>query len=276
MRSIPPYPFRLGTTSYILPADLAPNARHLAGWLGDMELVLFEIEGGPSNFPTPHEIEALRAAADGRGLTYTVHLPLDIRLEADGGEDHFSMRQARRVIQQTLPLQPWAYIVHLDGKEFQTLPVGAVRQPGPELRRWQAHCVQALDRLAGWAGGPERLALENLEGYPLDFLEPILERSPVARCVDVGHLWRDGHDPLPFLEAALARTRVIHWHGVCPDENGIRRDHRSLACAQPEPLERVLAWLAAKAYQGVVTLEVFGEEDLDGSLAALEAAWARL
>ena len=270
------YPFRLGTTSYILPDHLAPNARHLAGWLSDMELVLFDVEGGPSNFPTPQEVEELRAASAGSGLTYTVHLPLDIRLEAEDSSEHISMRQARRVIEKTAPLEPWAYVFHLDGKEFQSSPPGAAQRPGLELSRWQDQAAQALDVLAQWAGAPQRLALENLEGYPLDFLEPLLERVPVARCVDVGHLWRDGHDPLPYLQQALDRTRVIHWHGVRIDPAGRNRDHQSLACALPEQVDRVLSWLVDHSYTGVVTLEVFGAEDLETSLRALEESWARI
>ena len=47
-----PYLFRFGTTSYIIPADILSNVRYLAGKVRDVELVLFEIDGGPSNLPT--------------------------------------------------------------------------------------------------------------------------------------------------------------------------------------------------------------------------------
>jgi sugar phosphate isomerase/epimerase len=265
---ISPYPFRLGTTSYIIPDDLAPNARFLAGRLRDMELVLFELEGGPSNFPNIQQVEDLRAAAVGKDLSYTVHLPLDIRLNADGSDHHLSMLTARRVIEMTAPLAPWAYVLHLDGKEFQS----ESGQPGPGLRRWQEHTARALERLAYWVGGPERLAVENLEGYPPNFVEPVLEKFPAARCVDVGHLWRDGHDPILSLERAAARTRVIHWHGL--DASG--RDHHSLAHMDPERIDRVLSWLLEKRYSGVVTLEVFGQEDLESSLRALEESRLRI
>jgi len=36
--------FRLGSTSYVYPADLVTNARQLAGRVDDIELVLFETE----------------------------------------------------------------------------------------------------------------------------------------------------------------------------------------------------------------------------------------
>jgi len=47
-----PYPFRLGTTSYVIPADILANVRHLAGKVQDVELVLFEVDDGPNNLPS--------------------------------------------------------------------------------------------------------------------------------------------------------------------------------------------------------------------------------
>jgi sugar phosphate isomerase/epimerase len=128
--------------------------------------------------------------------------------------------------------------------------------------------VQALELVAAWAGGPDRLAVENLEHYPLDFTLPVLARVPVGRCVDVGHLWVDGHDPLPYLRAALPRTRVVHWHGL----NAAGHDHASLAHMPAAQLAAVLGLLETEGYAGVLTLEVFGEDDFHSSLAALAAA----
>jgi sugar phosphate isomerase/epimerase len=118
------------------------------------------------------------------------------------------------------------------------------------------------------------LAVENLRGYPVDFLEPVLERSAASRCVDVGHLWADGQDPAPCLQAALPRTRVIHVHGIA------ERDHKSLARVPPPELAAVLEILLERGYSGVLTIEVFSEEDLFSSLQALgealEMAWGKV
>ena len=105
--------------------------------------------------------------------------------------------------------------------------------------------------------------MENLERYPLDFIAPVLQRVPVSRCVDIGHLWLDGHDPVDYLRAALPRTRVIHLHGIG------ERDHQSLALMAPEKLNPVVDVLLQENYGGVVTLEVFNEADFLGSVAAL-------
>ena len=53
------FPFRLGTTSYIIPADILSNVRYLAGKVRDVELVLFDVDDGMNNLPSPDEIEQL-------------------------------------------------------------------------------------------------------------------------------------------------------------------------------------------------------------------------
>lgn len=266
--------FRLGATSYILADDLVANARYLADKVQDMQLVLFDLDEGPSNFPDPAAVRELAQIGRATGLTYTVHLPLDIRLGPDGEEDHVSLVQAHKVVEITRDLEPTAYVLHLDGRELLTLSAAEL-----EARRetWLAHALHALGLLAGWAGGFEKLAVENLEGHPPDFVTPVLERAPVSRCVDVGHLWLDGHDPAPHLRAALPHTRVVHLHGLAaPAPGEPRRDHQSLAHTLPELLDPVLALLARERYAGVLTLEVFGEEAFASSLAAVEAGLRRL
>ncbi len=247
--------FRLGATSYIIEADLVSNARYLAEHgLHDMELVLFDLDDGRSNLPSPEVVAELNALAHIHDLTYTVHLPLDI----NGAADHASLIKAREVIVHTRDLDPWAYVLHLDGCEVRT---GASEA---RMRQWQAQTLRALKQLAAWVGRCDRLAVENLEGYALDFIQPVIDQLPVSRCVDVGHLWLDGHDPLPYLQQALPRTRVIHLHGID------QRDHSSLAHM---PLEQIdpLVWLLLHGhYAGVVTLEIFGTDDFLSS----QQAWA--
>lgn len=258
-------PFRIGATSYIIPDDILPNSRFLAvlGEVQDIELVLFEVDDGPNNLPSPETVAELAALAGAHGLTYTVHLPLDLRLGASGDESHVSLIKARKVIERTRALDPWAYVLHLDGKDLlASLP----EREGAGAKSWQDYSVRALELAAEWAGGAERLAVENLERYPLNFILPVIDRVPVSRCVDVGHLWLDGHDPLPYLQAALPRTKVVHIHGIA------ERDHKSLAHVPPRQLNPVIEMLLREKYSGVLTLEVFGEEDFCSSLKALEGS----
>jgi sugar phosphate isomerase/epimerase len=251
-------PFRLGTSSYIIPADILPNVQYLAGKVRDIELVLFEVDDGQNNLPSSEELDELIRLARLYDLSYTVHLPLDLKLGADSSEQDISLVKARRVIELTKRLDPWAYVLHLDGREVRDSHDEQVQH------HWQNQAVRALEIVAEWAGGPEKLAVENLEKYPPDFTQPVLDRIPVSRCVDIGHLWLDGHDPLPYLQAALPRTRVVHMHGIA------EHDHRSLAFMPQEQVRAVWNELIRANYEGVVTLEMFSEEDFLTSMDVLE------
>jgi sugar phosphate isomerase/epimerase len=251
------YSFRLGTTSYIIPEDILPNARYLAGKVRDIELILFEVDDGPNNLPSSEVINELSKIAQDHDLTYTVHLPLDLKLGEDGSERDLSLVKAKRVIDCTCGLDPWAYVLHLDGKSVRTSTDAGL------IKRWQDHSVRALEIVSEWAGSPNKLAVENLETYPLDFIQPVLERIPVSRCVDVGHLWLEGHDPIPYLQSALPRTRVVHMHGIAG------RDHRSLAFMPQERVNAVFDELLRATYTGVLTLEIFSEEDFLSSMEVI-------
>ena len=252
------FPFRLGTTSYIIPDDILPNARYLAGKVKDIELILFEVDDGPNNLPSHETIAGLKQIAREHAMTYTVHLPLDLKLGDDGSERDLSLVKAKRVMDCVHELNPWAYVLHLDGKSVRT------STDTRAIKQWQDHSVRALEIVSGWAGGADKLAVENLETYPLDFIQPVLDRIPVSRCVDIGHLWLDGHDPIPYLQAALPRIRVIHIHGLA------ERDHKSLAHMPEEKVRAVWDELIRVKYSGVLTLEVFSEEDFISSVEILE------
>ena len=225
-------PFRLGTTSYIWPDDILPNVVQLAPLVDDVELVLFESDEYGSNLPGEAVITELRRLAQAHGLTYTVHLPLDLRLVGDPlqGSDadlrHPSLEKARRVIERTRSLDPFAYVVHLDGRAIQNTPpppgpplarrraTGEGESDAAMLARWQSQAARSLEQVANWAGDAQRVCVENLENYDPAAFAPVLEAVPASRCVDVGHFWRLRLDPLPHLRQWQARTRVVHLHGV--------------------------------------------------------------
>lgn len=259
--------FRIGTTSYILPADILPNIVYLAQRVDDVQLVLFETDEHGSNLPDAILRARLNALAAAHGLTYTVHLPLDLRLGDAGDEGHLSLVKARRVIEATRDLQPVAYTAHLDGRPLQA--AGPAGPSAAALAAWQASACRALETVCGWLADPALLCVENLEAWEPDLFAPVVDAVPVSRTVDVGHLWLRGQDPLPKLVAWLDRTRVVHLHGVG------ERDHKSLALMPPAQLDPVVALLAER-FSGVVTLEVFNQEDFLSSQAALAGALARV
>ncbi len=252
-------PFRVGTTSYIILADILPNAQFLADKVDDIELVLFEVDDGSNNLPEDNVIDELNCLAVRHDLTFTVHLPLDLQFGLDENAREQSLQKASRVIERMGRLDPFAYVLHLDGRSVRT------QYLSQEWKQWNRRTRFSLDELAARvAAHPTRLAVENLDGYPPDFWDVVLQGAPVSRCVDIGHLWYEGHDPLPYLQKHIARTRVIHMHGYA------ERDHQSLAHVPGEKLEKVLAFLIRANFRGVLTLEVFGEDDFQSSMDALD------
>lgn len=242
-------PYRLGSTSYVWPADILPNVRRLGPLVDDVELVLFEVDEY-SNLPDAVTVAELAALARVHVLTYTVHLPLDLTLAGP-----LSLEKAERVIACTRDLFPWAYVLHLDGQAIEGDLDPAV------LARWRDEARRVLEQVAAMVGDPRRLCVENLENYPPEHFLPLLEQVPVSLCVDVGHFWRVGRDPWPFLEEHLDQTRVIHLHGIDA------RDHQSLLHQGADRVTPVLELLSARRYAGVLTLEVFSREDFFSSRA---------
>ena len=147
-------------------------------------------------------------------------------------------------------------MLHLDGKEHRQ--PAATLAAAEALADWQAETAKALAAVAAMTGDPSLLAVENLESYPPEFVTPVIDRLPVSRCVDIGHLWLDGHDPLPYLRSALLRTRVVHIHGV-HEVDGQKQDHQSLAHMVPEQIDPLIELLLRERYDGVLSMEVFGD-----------------
>lgn len=245
----PRFPFRLGTTSYVFPTDILSNVKRLASVVDDIELVVFEVDD-QSSLPSRATVAQLRTLAKRHELTYTVHLPLDLRLAAGGHLQQQSLQKACWVIRSTLTLDPWAYVVHLDGAEIHSPHTPRARTD------WLNQAARSLEAMAEEIGIPDRLAVENLDGYSPCVYLPLLDRTSISLCVDIGHLINQAEDPLPYLKENLARTRVIHLHG---SRGG--RDHRGLDEMDDDLLASLLGVILSRHYHGVLTLEVFSEQD---------------
>ncbi|HEX9075693.1 MAG TPA: cobamide remodeling phosphodiesterase CbiR, partial [Anaerolineae bacterium] len=112
--------FRLGSTSYVYPDNILPNARQLAPVVDDIELVLFQVDDYGTNLPDAAAIAELNALARDHALTYTVHLPIDL-----DWRDARTFEKIYYCLDATRALYPFAYILHLDGRML-------MGQPAPE------------------------------------------------------------------------------------------------------------------------------------------------
>jgi sugar phosphate isomerase/epimerase len=250
------FPFRLGTTSYIIPAELLPNVAFLADKVDDIELVLFESHEY-SNLPDAATVGKLKELADRCDLTYTVHLPLDTWMgHKEASVRRQSVDKCLRVIERMAPLSPFAYVVH-----FHADQRGA--HPSPEMERWIEGHRQSVEMLLRHVDARD-LCVEVLD-YPYDLIDGIVSDYGLGVCLDIGHLLLYGYEPEEELDRHLSRARVLHLHGV---EDG--QDHRSLTNVPAGLLATLIERLGNGLNQArVVTMEIFDEGALAQSLDVL-------
>jgi adenosylcobalamin phosphodiesterase len=249
------FAFRLATTSYIIPGALVPNVRFLGRHFDEVELVLFE-SNGVSNLPTEAELGELVGSAEEFDLTYNVHLPGDLFF----GDPDPALRQAFcataiTFYERTLPLQPTAYVLHLDSRKAD----GEVEA---DNAAWRRRIHESLDIMQASGMDLSRVVVENLE-YPLERIAPLAETYGMDLCLDIGHLLRYGHNLSEQLEAFLPKSRVVHLHGVKDGE-----DHLGLEHLPQQTWDLICR--ALKEYRGGISLEVFSLDDLSPSLHRIQ------
>jgi sugar phosphate isomerase/epimerase len=251
------FPFRLGTTSYVIPGDLVENARWLAPRVDDMELVLFELDD-VSNFPDPETVDTLKAIADEASFSYTVHFPGDIYLgAADESERTRSIQKCLSVYEMMQPLDPFAYVLHFHGDRRGEMP-------SEDIRRWRKHLDASIGQILD-AGLPGHMICVETLDYPFGLVEDIVRDHGLSVCLDAGHLLMYGYPVDEYFARYFDRCRVVHLHGM---QNG--EDHHDISAIDAHHLALLFEWLrGVKADQCVVTLEMFDREELEMSLSTL-------
>jgi sugar phosphate isomerase/epimerase len=249
----PPFPFRLGLTSYVYPDAILPNVRALATVADDIELVFFE-SGNDSNLPSPPEIRELSSLAREHSLSYTVHFPIDKALGSPSRDEQLcALNQMLRIIDCCQPLNPHGWILHLEGITPSDSPA--------RVTEWQQNLIPLVSRLQSVVGNPSQLCIENL-GYPFEWCRPILDLAPFGHCLDIGHLWQMNYDWRAHVRQHLPSTRIIHLYGA---DNTSR--HHALTIT---PITLAADFLSSVAgFSGVLTLETFGYDDTRASLDRL-------
>ncbi len=249
------FPFKIGTTSYVYPDHILPNVKALSPYLDEIEIVLFESEG-QDNLPSNDEIEQLRSLAQGVGVTYNVHLPIDILL---GHEDPVVRQRGvgsiQRIITLTEPLEPSNYTLHFELTE-------ADRRNNGTLNRWKEGLRLSIGEILHSGVASSRIAVETLH-YPFEFVEDVVEEFNLSVCLDLGHLISQEYSLADYAKRYLAQTPVVHLHGVTKD-----KDHVSLEVLGNDEMGAACEVLGR--FTRVVSLEVFSFHHLSTSLSLLE------
>ena len=249
------FPFRLATTSYILPAEIIPNIRYLGQYFDEIELVFFE-SGRESNLPSPRDIREMARLASDLDLTFNVHLPADLFFgDPDPALRRRFCETALSFYERTLPLAPTSYILHLDSRR-------ADETIEPDGSAWTNRVRESLQAMQTQGVELRRIAVENLE-YPLQRILPFVEAFDMSFCLDIGHLLRYGHDPAEQTALFLEKCSMVHLHGVDNGKDHTGLDHIPLA-------EWRIICGALESYGGGVSLEVFSIDDLLVSLRRMQ------
>jgi len=243
------FPFLVGATSFVLHADLATNVHALAPLVDDIEVVVFESDE-VSPLPDDATLDLMRAAADEHGVTYTIHLPLDIQLASpDEEERQRAVAICGRVIRRMESVGPFGYVAHVMGGD------------GRSAR-------ESLAQISRLADDSSPICVENLAA-PTDSLTTLAADAGALLCFDVGHAAVDGwgrDECAKWLDRHMGIVRVVHVHGIAHG-----KDHRDASLLPEGMLAAVVEALARDAAaQRVLTLEVFSEAGFVRSVAAIE------
>ena len=260
-------PFALGTSSYILPADILPNMEYLKDKVDDVELVLFESKEA-SNIPDGHVITELARYGREYGLTYTVHLPYDVKAGSfDEDQRCHAVQTWLRIIELTKDLPVHGFIVHLEPERYRNEDGTPCLEPSVDVPLWTSQVMKSMKELRAGIEGkvdPTLICVETLSYDLMPYL-PLIVSNGFSITLDVGHLWLNGLYSRDYVRTLLQHTRIIHLHGV----EGLH-DHRSIAVHDRAQLAEFLDTLREFEYKSiVVTLEIFSEQDLETSLSLL-------
>lgn len=255
------FPFKLATTSYIYPDEIVPNVISLAPYFDEIELVLFESEV-ENNLPEEAEICLLREISLNGQVGFNIHLPIDIFLGDEKEEVRSKgISMIKKVIEQTLCLNPSHYTLHLDLRDKNG-------QDHADIKTWRRRIIRSVEEILEYPIEPNRISIENL-AYPFEYVEDLIHQFGFSICLDLGHILFYGQDLEYYIKKYLMKTSIVHLHSF---QDGV--DHRGIEGLPDSALKMIFFHL--NDYKGIVSIEVFSFEDLQRSLTVLEERWKRM
>lgn len=250
------FPFKIATTSFIYPHNYVQNVKMLAPYLDEIELLLYE--SSPESLPSKDEIKQLYLLGKDFGITYNVHLPIDIFLgDPDPSKCYYAIETVKRVVDLTASLSPSSNTLHLvyNGDTFEN----------KLLKKWQEIVYRSMEQLIGAGIKGENISIETLM-YPLEWVDKIIAAFNLSVCIDIGHLILQEADFESIFNQYSQITPIIHLHGV--EKNCAHISLDRISEKNIKPIMRIL-----KRFTGVVSLEVFSYHHLKASLNFLEKFW---
>ncbi len=245
------FPFRIGTSSYIIPDDIIPNIKYLANQVDDIEILLFESDE-ISNLPNKNVIKEMNQLAAKNNLTYNIHLPVDIALGSTNKQiRESSVQKCLRVIDLMQAVNPLAYILHLTGN-----PDIMGKGTTETIKDWLPFLEESLFEIKKTGMNMNLLSVETLS-YPFNYLDELINKFNLSVCLDIGHLLIYGYSLEEHLTKYIDKTKVIHLHGILDG-----KDHQAISNLPEEILNELFSTLNKNYLKDrIVTLEIFNEFD---------------
>ena len=249
------YPWRLGATSFVVPAGVDENVLFLSSLVDDVQLLFFESRAN-SKLGNPLDIGLLERLAGEHDLSYSVHLPIDLHLGS------LSRRRRDEAIEEVVdlmtklsPLAPSCFDLHL------------LREHDMAESQWLDCLNNSLSKLSDRLGAERgKIAIENID-YPFQSVRSLALDHGFSLCLDFGHGLLYGED-LAQMFNDIPRASHIHYHGVSGGQ-----DHLAVDLHQDEMSVGLAEKLTDCCFSAVVTLEVYSMERLQESCQALAKVW---
>ncbi len=279
----------LGGTSFIIHEDYVKGVLYTAKHCQDIALLLTSVGEDGEWLPSKKEIREIKNIIDGEGVSLHVHLPTDGHCATEEDTESY-YKKIIMAIERASILEAHTFVQHID--------IIPLRYKNSLASKEQEECIMyMLERIARHLPHANMLALENLESFPVDFLDFCFRGTDYSRCLDIGHIWKDARDPLSIIPLYLEKTRLVHLHGletrgslkvdienykISPTAENVLsfygekvRDHKGLAFIPHAWLDDALHTLWKNNYNNVITLEIFDAEAFNISHKAVLASRAR-
>lgn len=249
------FPFTLAAPSFIYPDHVLPNVRMLAPFIDEIELVLFESSPEESLPPEP-DIKALAALSQSEGISYNIHLPIDVKITDQDTESRAdAIDRIAHAVERACMLEPSTWTLHL--------PYTGTAPDSASVKQWQNMAVSAVETLLKRTRiSPRLISVETLD-YPPAWLEPVARDLDLSVCLDTGHLMEYGRDITEAFELLGNRISIIHLYG------GVRQGRGHIGLDRlPESLAPAVSGIL-RQFTGIVSLEVFSSKELEKSMESL-------
>lgn len=207
--------YKIGSTSYVYPADILTNVEKLKDIVDGIQLILFD-SSDEVNLPNSLVCEKLKEIKERHNLEYYIHLPLDINFAVNTDKEReqlFSIM--KNMVEIGESIDSTYYIAHLNFND-----------------NFMENTEINLDHLFKEYPIKDRFLIENIE-YPINHLDHFLYDYGLNLCMDIGHLLLQDQNIHRLIEKYTEKIKIVHFHAVDPN----KKDHKSLIHYNQKDLE---------------------------------------